>query len=73
MRISNRVRRNISFVLFLVGVACVIARGLELADELSSGMAWFNLFSIVFLTAVCFGRFRELQKRVRQGIIFGTR
>ncbi|MDE5555511.1 MAG: hypothetical protein K2J10_10060, partial [Muribaculaceae bacterium] len=73
MKLSNRVKRNISFTLMLIGVSIIIARGWVVALEPSSGKAWFNLFSIFVLTYICFDRFRELQKRVKKGILFGSR
>ena len=73
MKLSNRVKRNISFTLMLLGVAIIIARAWDIVMEPSSGKAWFNLFSITVLTYICFDRFSELQKRVKKGIIFGSR
>lgn len=73
MKISNRVRRNISFTLLLVGIACMIARGWQLAMDPASGRAWFNLFSMTVITYICFSRFRELSRRVKAGIVFGSR
>ncbi len=72
MRISNRVRRNISFGLLMVGVACVIARAWDVAREPSSGHAWFELCGIIIITYICLGRFRVLQHRVRRGITYGA-
>lgn len=73
MKISNRVKRNISFAILLLGIVCIIARAWEIFMDPSSGRAWFDLFSITFLTCFCFGRFRELQKLVNEGVKFGTK
>lgn len=73
MKLSNRVKRNISFTLMLLGVAIIIARIWYVVMDPSSGKAWFNLFGIIVLTYICFDRFRELQKRVHKGILFGSR
>ncbi len=72
MKISNRVRRNIAFVLFLVGIACTAARGWELFMSPANGRTWFNLCSIIILTYICFDRLRTLHARVKQGIRFGA-
>lgn len=73
MKINNRVRRNICFILLMVGVACIIARAWEVAMTPASRKAWFELSSIIILTYFCFDRFRILQKRVGKGIIYGAR
>jgi len=66
MKISNRVKRNITFTLFLIGIACIIARGWNVAMDPSSGRAWFDLFGITLLTSFCYSRLRELQKLVKK-------
>lgn len=73
MRISNRVRRNVAFTLLLVGITCIIARAWQVVIDPSSGSAWFQLVGIIILTYICFDRFRELNNRVKQGILFGRR
>ncbi len=73
MKISNPVKRNISLTLMIVGIMCIIARAWEVILTPTSGKLWFELISIIILTYICFDRFRILQKRVRKGIIFGTR
>ncbi len=72
MKISNRVKRNLTFTLLMLGVSIIIARGWTVALNPSSGKAWFNLCSITLLTYLCFDRFRTLQKRVNRGILFGA-
>ena len=73
MKVSNRVKRNISLVLLVIGLACTVARIWYVVMDPSSGKAWFNLFGIIVLTYICFDRVRELQKRIRKGIVFGSR
>ncbi len=72
MKISNRVKRNISLTLLIIGIACIIARAWEVALDPKSGQAWFNLFGICVLTYCCLDRFLELRKRLKNGILFGT-
>ncbi|MDE5877379.1 MAG: hypothetical protein K2H47_07800 [Muribaculaceae bacterium] len=73
MKLSNPVKRNISLTLLIVGIMCIIGRIWEIVMDPTSVKLWFELVSIIILTYICFDRFRVLQKRVRQGIIFGTR
>lgn len=73
MRISNKVRRNISFTLFLLGISIIIARTLQVVENPSSGSAWFKLCGIIVLTFICFERFRELKQLVDKGILFGSK
>lgn len=73
MRISNKVRRNISFSLLVLGVSIIIARTLQVVENPSSGSAWFKLFGIIVLTFICFERFRQLKQLVEKGILFGSK
>lgn len=73
MRISNRVKRNISGSLLLVGIICVIARGWFLAMNPTSGYAWFETAAMAFLTSMCFDNFMIYRRRVKKGILFGSR
>ncbi len=73
MKISNRVKRNISFVLLLIGIACTVARIWTVVVTPTSGQAWFELFGIVVITYLCLDRFLELQDRLKRGIKSGTK
>ena len=70
MRVSNRVKRNVSFTLLIVGVLCIIARAWTVAVDPSSGSAWFDLVGIILLTYICFDRFMIFRRRVRHGNLF---
>lgn len=70
MKISNRVKRNISFILIIVGIACIAARAWDVITDPSSGRAWFKLVSIVVLTYFCFNSFRIYRARLKNGILF---
>lgn len=72
MKISNRVKRNISFTLFVVGIICIASRIWDVALALSSGRAWFDLFSIVVLTYLCLDNYLIYRRRVKKGIKFGS-
>lgn len=37
---------------------CIVARALDVAQNLSSGKAWFELCSIILLTYLCFDNFK---------------
>ncbi len=73
MKISNRVKRNISLTLVVIGVTCIISCLWDIIINPTSGKAWFDLARIALLTYLCFDRFRVLQRRVKSGIIFGSR
>ena len=42
MKISNRVKRNISFTLFVVGLFCMATRSVNVLQTPASIMAWFE-------------------------------
>ena len=71
MKVSNRVKRNISFSLLMLGCAITVARAWEVVMCPESGRAWFNLFSIIFLTCFCFSSLRQYNRRLKRGILFG--
>lgn len=68
MRVSNRLRRNISFMLLVVGIVCIVARAWNVVINPHSGRAWFEFIAIVILTYLCFDRFRELRRRVSEDV-----
>ena len=70
--VSNRVKRNISGTLLIVGILCVIARGWNLAMNPTSGYAWFETAGMALLTYLCFDNFRIYRRRVKKGIKFGN-
>ena len=70
MRVSNRVKRNVSFTLLIVGILCIIARAWTVVIDPSSICAWFELVGIILLTYICFDRFMILRRRVRLGKLF---
>lgn len=73
MRISNRVRRNISFVLVIVGVVCIAARAWKVIIAPGCGHAWFELFGILVITYICFDNFQIYRHRIKNGILYGSR
>ena len=72
MQISNRVKRNISLTLLVIGLICIASRIWDVALAPSSGRAWFDLFSIVVLTYLCFDNYLIYRRRVKKGIKFGS-
>lgn len=72
MMVSNRVKRNISGTLLIVGILCIIARIWDVAVSPKSGQAWFDLFGIIVLTYLCFDNFCIYRRRVKKGIKFGS-
>ena len=74
MKISNRVKRNISFTLFVVGLFCMAARSVEVLQNPASAKALFEFASIAFLTwCICFDNFLSYRRRVKNGILFGSK
>lgn len=73
MKISNRVKRNISLTLFVVGLFCMGARSVNVLQNPKSFMAWFEFAGIAFLTwCICFDNFLIYRRRVKKGILFGA-
>ncbi|MBD5220087.1 MAG: hypothetical protein HDS72_07660 [Bacteroidales bacterium] len=66
MKISLRVKRNISFSLMMLGVLCSLARGWDLAMNLTSGRAWFDFCGMLLLTYLCFDNFNGYRKRLSE-------
>lgn len=72
MMISNRVKRNISGTLFVVGLSIMGIRASNVVANPSSGMAWFEFIGITILTWICYDSFSIYRKRVKNGILFGN-
>lgn len=72
MKVSNRVKRNISLTLTIVGLLCTAARANGVAQDMASVKAWFELAGIVVMTFLCYDNFRLYRRRVRKGILFGS-
>lgn len=74
MKISNRVKRNISFTLFIVGLFCMAARSVNVVQNPHFFMTWFELTGITFLTwCICFDNFLIYRRKVKNGILFGSK
>lgn len=65
MFIRTRAKRNISFVLTIGGIMCIVARTLDVAQNPSSGKAWFELCGIILLTYMCFDNFNSYRKQLK--------
>lgn len=70
--VSNRVKRNISATLLVIGIISIIARIWGVLIEPKSVMAWFELASIILLTYLCFDNFMIYRRRIKNGIKFGN-
>lgn len=73
MKISNRVKRDISFTLMLVGIVSCIARLWYVVMTPSSGKAWFELIGMAILTYPCLDDYLTYRRRVKDGIMFGSK
>ncbi len=71
MKVSNKTKRNINFTLIFIGIACIIARTLNVISDPESGKAWFELFGIIVLTYICYDSFMTYHRRVKNGIASG--
>lgn len=73
MAVSNRVKRNIYFVLTLLGCSIIVAR---IADPIMEGdidsKGWFDIIGACILTFFAYDSFSIYKKRVRKGIKFGS-
>lgn len=65
MFINTRIKRNISFVLSIIGLTCIIARIVYVANNPDSGKAWFELCSIILLTYLCFDNFKIYSRSLK--------
>lgn len=72
MQISNRVKRNISLILSIVGIVCIVSRIWNVIIAPTSGRAWFELFGMLLLTYLCFDNYLIYRRRVKKGIKFGN-
>lgn len=72
MQISNRVKRNTSLTLSIVGLVCSVSRIWDVIIAPSSVQAWFHLFGILLLTYICLDNYLIYRHRVKQGIKFGS-
>ena len=70
--ISNRVKRNISVTLFVLGLVIMGIRASNVVANFSSGVAWFEFIGTTILTWVCYDNFSIYQRRVKRGILFGN-
>lgn len=70
--ISNKVKRNISGTLLIIGLACVIARSWYLAMNPTSGYYWFETAGMALLTYLCLDNYLIYRRRVKKGIKFGS-
>lgn len=71
--VSNRVKRNISGTLLVIGCLCILGRIIDVIDTPASARAWFQLCGILLLTYLCFDDFRIYRRRIKAGIKFGDR
>ena len=50
----------------MLGVLCSLARGWDLAMNLTSGRAWFDFCGMLLLTYLCFDNFNGYRKRLSE-------
>ena len=74
MRISNRVKRNISLTLAIIAVLCISSYLIEMVMEkqYKSSHIWFKLFAMSVYSFCSFDNFIIYQRRLKRGILFGN-
>ena len=73
MRVSNRVKQNISGTQFVLGLCLSGVRSSNVVADPSSAKAWVEFIGITISTWVCFDSYSIYRKRVNRGIKFGNR
>lgn len=71
MKVSNRVKRNLSGVLSLIGVFCVVSRACDLWFDVGRVRSWVNLFFIVMITLYWIAQFNKYRRLWCDGHIYG--
>ena len=67
--VSNKVKRNFSLILFIVGVALVIMMSIDLAT--GTDREWWELVSNIAVTAFFRNRYIDYRKAVGSGNLYG--
>lgn len=70
--VSNRVKRNLSGTLFVLGLVIMGIRASNVVANFPSGVAWFEFIGITVLTWICFDNFTIYRRRVKKGFKFGN-
>lgn len=74
MAVSNRIKRNISFALTIVGCFIILACIIEpIMSQAITDWNWFEIFGALVITYCAFDNFNIYRKRVKDGIMFGSR
>lgn len=74
MAVSNRIKRNISFALTIVGCSIILARIIDpIMNQSITGRDWFEIFGAIVITWCAFDNFNIYRKRAKDGIMFGSR
>ena len=74
MAVSNRIKRNISFALTIVGGFIILARIIEpIMSQAITDWNWFEIFGALVITYCAFDNLNIYRKRVKDGIMFGSR
>ena len=73
MVMSNRVKRNISVPLTLLGCIIISARVIDpIMSGSIDGRGWFDIFGAVVITCLAYDNFKMYRDRVRNGIKSGS-
>lgn len=70
MAVSNRIKRNISFALTIVGCLIIIARIIDpIMNHAITGKDWLKILGAIAITYCAYDNFKIYHKRVKDGII----
>ncbi len=70
MKISNRVKRNLSLTLAILGFVCMGSFAVELVMDPKSAKLWFQFIGVVICTTSFLEAYRTYRRRVKNGILF---
>lgn len=65
MKISMKVKRNLSFCLLLIGCVCITYRACQVAMAPHSGKAWFELVAMIIITWPCLDSFIDKYRKAK--------
>lgn len=67
--LSNKVKRNIWLTLSILSLGCIMDRIIGVID---GSVEWWDLLSVIIITALCTRFYLCYRKQVKHGILFGS-
>lgn len=72
MKISNKVKKNISLALIIAGVIICVGCSLNIIMDYSSFNDFMQLCSAIGFTLIAYAYFSVYRERIKNGILFGN-